>query len=59
MTGVLASKRGHAELIGAKTVRREELEVEFRALTKPYLLFARGPVITDAKVESSGYPKIA
>ena len=38
---------------------REELDVEFKALTKPYVLFARGPVIIDAKVESSGYPAIA
>jgi hypothetical protein len=32
---VLLSKRAKAEFTGAKTVMREELEVEFRALTKP------------------------
>jgi hypothetical protein len=59
MKPVVSSKRANAEFTGAKTVMREELEVEFKALTKPYVLFARGPVIIDAKVESSGYPAIA
>ena len=49
---------GECRVYGGENRDAWELDVEFKALTKPYVLFARGPVIIDAKVESSGYPAI-
>lgn len=56
---VLFVMRAKAAFVGAKTVSCVELDVEFRASTKPNELFARGPVTKLANVESSGYPDSA